>query len=103
MKMGEGSKWTPYLEKMGEQIDQLKATELTELGGQDLTVIQDIKASQITGGFKAYHSEKTEKIGLGSLSLGDGTHHGFCTIIPKGNYDLPLFLSRWEEGEKEIL
>lgn len=100
--MGEGSKWTPYLEKMGEQIDQLKATELTEWGGHDLTVIQDIKASQITGGFKAYHSEKIDKIGFGSLSLGDGTHHGFCTIIPKGNYDLPLFLSRFEEREKEI-
>ena len=100
--MAEGSKWTPYLEKMGEQIDQLKPTELTEYGGHDLTAIQDIKASQITGGFKAYQSEKIEKIGLGSLSLSEGTHYGFCTIIPKENYDLPLFLSRWEEREKEI-
>ena len=100
--MGEGSNRTPYLEKMGEQIDQLKPTELTEYGGHDLTAIQDIKASQITGGFKAYQSEKIEKIGLGSLSLSEGTHYGFCTIIPKENYDLPLFLSRWEEREKEI-
>ena len=100
--MGEGSKRTPYLEKMGEQIDQLKPTQLTAWEGHDLTAIQDMQASQITGGFKAYQSEKIEKIGLGSLSLSEGTHYGFCTIIPKENYDLPLFLSRWEEREKEI-
>jgi hypothetical protein len=100
--MAEGSKWTPYLEKMGEQIDQLKPTELSEWEGHDLSSIQDMKDSQITGGFKAYSAEKIEKIGLGSLALSDGTHYGFCTIIPQENYDLPLFLSRWEEREKEI-
>ena len=52
--MAEGIKWTPYLEKMGEQVDQLKPTELTEWEGQDLTSLQDVKGSQITGGFKAY-------------------------------------------------
>jgi len=100
--MGEGSNRTSYLEKMGEQIDQLKPTELTEWEGQDLTSIQDMKSSQVTGGIKAYQSEKIEKIGLGSFALSEGTHYGFCTIIPKENYDLPLFLSRWEEREKEI-
>jgi hypothetical protein len=100
--MAEGSKWTPYLEKMGEQIDQLKPTELSEWEGHDLSSIQDMKDSQITGGFKAYSAEKIEKIGLGSLALSDGTHYGFCTIIPQENYDLPLFLSCWEEREKEI-
>ena len=100
--MAEGIKWTPYLEKMGEQVDQLKPTELTEWEGQDLTSIQDMKSSQVTGGIKAYQSEKIEKIGLGSFALSEGTHYGFCTIIPKENYDLPLFLSRWEEREKEI-
>ena len=101
--MAEGIKWTPYLEKMGEQVDQLKPTELAEWEGQDLTSLQDVKGSQITGGFKAYSSEKLEKIGLGSFSLGDEISYGFCTIVPKENYDLPLFLSRWEEREKEII
>jgi len=100
--MVAGSNRTPYLEKMGELIDQLKPTALTEWEGHALSPIQDIKASQITGGFKAYKSEKIEKIGLGSLSLSDGTQYGFCTIMPQENYDLPLFLSRWEEREKEI-
>jgi len=100
--MGEGSNRTPYLEKMGEQIGQLKPTQLTEWEGRDLTAIQDIAASQITGECKAYQSEKIGKIGLGALSLTDGTHYGLCTIIPEEHYDLPLFLSRWEEREKEI-
>ena len=70
--MAEGSKWTPYLEKMGEQIKQLKPTALTEWGGQELTAIKGIKTSQITGGFNVYSAEKIEKIGLGSLALDEG-------------------------------
>jgi len=62
--MAEGSKWTPYLEKMGEQIDQLMPTELTEWEGQDLSPIQNIKDSTVTGGFKAYSAEKIDKIGV---------------------------------------
>ena len=100
--MAEGAKGTPYLEKMKELIDQLKPTEVKEFDGKDLTAVQDIKVSQISGGFTAYSAEKFEKIGLGSFSLGDEARYGFCTIIPKENYDLPLFLSRWEEREKEI-
>ena len=56
--MVEGTKGTPYLEKMKELVDQLKPTELNELGGKDLASIQDIKDSQTTGGFKAYSAEK---------------------------------------------
>ena len=100
--MVEGTKGTPYLEKMKELVDQLKPTELNELGGKDLAAVQDIKDSQTTGGFKAYSAEKLKKIGLGAFTLSDGTRYGFCTIIPQEDYDLPLFLSRWEEREKEI-
>ena len=42
--MGEG-KGTPYLEKMGELVEQLKPTELTEWDGQDLAPIREIKTS----------------------------------------------------------
>jgi len=35
--MGEGKKWSPYLEKMREQIDQLKMSEVKEWEGHDLT------------------------------------------------------------------
>lgn len=100
--MGEGTRWTPYLEKMGELIGQLKPAALAAWEGQDLTVLQDIKGSQITGGCRAYHAEKIEKIGLGSLAPGDNARYGFCTIVPGEKYDLPLFLSRWEEREQEI-
>jgi len=100
--MGESSNRTPYLEKMGEQIDQLKPRELTAWGGHHITALQDIKTSHVTGGFKFYSSEKIDKIALGSISRDDEITYGFCTIIPGETYDLPLFLSRWEEREKEI-
>jgi hypothetical protein len=99
--MGEGIKWSPYLEKMREQMDQLKLSEIKEWSGHDLTTAKEFKTAQVQGGFKAFRAEKIEKIGIGSF-YNKEIHHGFCTIIPDEDYDLPMFISQWEEGEKEI-
>jgi len=100
--MGEAIKWSPYLEKMREQMDQLKLSEIKEWSGYDLTPAREFKTAQVQGGFKAFHAEKIEKIGIGSFYFNKEIHHGFCTIIPDEDYDLPMFVSQWEEGEKEI-
>lgn len=100
--MAEGIKWTPYLEKMGEQIDQLKPGKLKEWKGQDLTPALEFKTPQAQGRFKVYSNEKLEKIAIGTINLNEVTHCGFCTIFPKEDGDLPIFISQWEEGEKEI-
>jgi len=100
--MGEGKKWSPYLEKMREQIDQLKMSEVKEWEGHDLTPALEFKTSEVHGGFKAYSTEKVEKIGIGNFYLNEKIHCGFCTIFPREDHDLPIFISRWEEGEKEI-
>ena len=100
--MGEGIKWSPYLEKMREQMDQLKLSEIKEWSGHDLTTAREFKTAQVQGGFKAFRAEKIEKIGIGSFCSNKEIHHGFCTIIPDEDYDLPMFMSQWEEGVKEI-
>jgi hypothetical protein len=100
--MGEGIKWSPYLEKMREQMDQLELSEIKEWSGHDLAPAREFKTAQVEGGFKTFRAEKIEKIGIGSFYLNKEIHHGFCTIIPDEDYDLPMFVSQWEEGEKEI-
>ena len=94
--------WAPYLEKMREQIDQLKPNELKEWEGHDLAPAVEFKTAQVQGGFNVSTTEKLEKIALGTIHRNDLTHCGFCTIFPKGDYDLPIFISQWQEGEKEI-
>jgi len=100
--MGGEIKWSPYLEKMREQIDQLKVSEVKEWEGHDLTPALEFKTSRAHGGFKAYRADKVEKIGIGNFYLKGAIHCGFCTIFPSEENDLPIFISRWEEREKEI-
>lgn len=100
--MGEGIKWSPYLEKMREQIDQLKLIEINEWERHDLTPALEFKTSHAHGGFKAFSTEKVEKIGIGNFYLNEEMHCGFFTIFPREDHDLPIFISRWEEREKEI-
>jgi len=100
--MGEDIKWAPYLEKMKEQIDQLKLSEIKESKGHDLTPASEFKTAKGRGGFKAYSTDKIEKIGIGTLCLNEEVHYGFCAIFPDENHNLPVFISRWEEREKEV-
>jgi len=100
--MGEDIKWVPYLEKMKEQIDQLKLSEIKEWEGRDLTPASEFKTPKASGGFKAYSTDKIEKIGIGTLYLNEEVHYGFCAIFPDENHNLPVFISRWEEREKEV-
>jgi len=100
--MGEGIKWAPYLEKMREPMDQLKLSEINDWSGHDPTSAREFKTDRMQGGFEIFRAEKVEKIGIGSFCLNKEIHHGFCTIIPGEAYDLPLFMSQWEEGGKEI-
>ena len=100
--MEESRKWTPYLERMREPMAQLKLDEIKEWSGHDPAPARAFKADRVQGGFEAFRADKIEKIGIGSFYYDDEIHHGFCTIIPDEKYSLPLFMSQWEEGGKEI-
>lgn len=100
--MESGVKRTPYLEKMRELLDPLKLTPLKEWRGHNLLPAADFSAGNTRGGFNAYSADRIEKIGIGSLSCSSNQHCAFLSIIPREDYDLPLFLSRWEEGEDHV-
>jgi len=100
--MGGDKKWSPYLEKMREQVDQLALTELGEWKGHDLAPAGEFATPQASGGFRAYGTEKVGKIGIGSICLKETVHYGFCTIISDEDHDLPIYISKWEERDQEI-
>ncbi len=100
--MQEGIRWTPYLEKMQEHIDKLRLCDLKEWNGHDLAPVRTFKTARIEGGFKAFSTEKVDKIGIGICKLNQELYCGLCTIFPDNDYDLPIFISSWVEREKEI-
>ena len=100
--MADAIQWSPYLEKMREELNQLTLKETRHVEGHAIMPAQEFKTSQIHGGLSAYSAEKIEKIGIGAFYLNETIHYGFCTIIPDQNYALPLFISLWQEEIKEI-
>jgi len=101
--MDAGVKWTPYLEKMKGLIDSLQPTALQEWKAQNLAPALEFARGQARGGFSAYRADKLEKIGIGSFVHAGNRHFAFCSIMPGEAYDLPLFLSRLEEGPEEVI
>ncbi len=87
---------TPYFEKMKEQLDQLSLVRLTHVNGAD------IAASDPSGTIQAFTADKIEKAAVASVKTAEAVQYGFCTIFPAEGYDLPIFLSRWEERADSI-
>jgi hypothetical protein len=87
--MSDSSKWAPYITKMQEQLNQLALEEIH----QDLTAGKALKA---------YTADKIAKIAIGDCFIGDAKHIGLCTIFPLETSWLPLYISLWDEQEKEI-
>ncbi len=100
--MAESTTWTLYAEKMREHIDQLGVKEVDQLDGLDLGPAREFKTEQGHGSYRAYSADKVEKIGIGTLCVGQEVHYGFCTIFPAEGYSLPIFISLWQERKKEV-
>jgi hypothetical protein len=87
--MADISRWAPYREKMSEQLNQLALKEIY----QDLTAGKNLKV---------FTTDKLAKIAIGECFIGDTKHIGICTIFPLETYWLPLYISIWDEQEKQI-
>lgn len=101
--MVEGIQWSPYREQMLELMKGLKLEELKEWMSKPLSMINDFRKEGAKGSLRAYTTEKIEKIALGDFLIKDEFHLGLCTLLPHRDYDLPIFISRWEEGVSEIV
>jgi hypothetical protein len=101
--MADGIQWSLYREKMKELIDQINVREIKKWGGKDLREAGEFKTQEAYGGLKAYSTDKVEKIALGDFFVKGEVHYGLCMIIPGEAYNLPFFISRWVEREKDIV
>ena len=93
---------TPYIEKMSEQLNQLSLTPINEYAGSDISNLADLEKDDVRVTLKAYQAEATEKIAIGSITVGNEVNIGVCTIIPKNDIAIPIYVSRWEERQNTI-
>jgi len=93
---------TPYIKKMSEQLDQLSLTQINECRGNDIRQLAEFEKDGIRVKLNAYQTEVAEKIAIGSVVIDNEVSIGVCTIIPKNNISIPIYVSRWEEHQDTI-
>jgi len=93
---------TPYIEKMSEQLSQLSLTSINECAGSDISNLAGYKKDGIQVNLNIYQAEAAEKIAIGSIAVDNEVNIGACTIIPKNDIALPVYVSRWEERQDTI-
>jgi hypothetical protein len=93
---------TPYIEKMTEQLNQLSLTQINECAGNDISNLTDYVKAGIQVKLSVYQSEAADKIAIGSIVVDNEVSVGACTIIPKNDIALPVYVSRWEERQDTI-
>ena len=93
---------TPYIEKMSEQLNQLSLTPINEYAGSDISNLADLEKDGVRVTLNAYQAEAAEKIAIGSITIDNEVNIGVCTIIPKNDIAIPIYVSRWEERQNTI-
>lgn len=93
---------TPYIEKMSEQLKQLSLAPINECEGKDISNLADLEKDGIRVTLNAYLAESAEKIAIGSITVDNEVNIGVCTIIPKNDIAIPIYVSRWEERQDTI-
>ena len=93
---------TPYIEKMLEQLKQLPLSVINEWAGRDIGNLSEFDNNEIHGSLRVYETDLAEKTAIGSISVNNKVNFGFCTIIPRSYYAVPIYVSRWEEVQDTI-
>jgi hypothetical protein len=92
----------PYIEKMSEQLNQLSLTPIHECAESDISNLADLEKDGVRVKLNAYQADVAEKIAIGSIAVDNEVSIGACTIIPKNNISIPIYVSRWEERQDTI-
>ena len=93
---------TPYIEKMSEQLNRLSLTLVNEYAGSDITNLVEYEKAGTQIKLNVYQAEAVEKIAISSIAVGNEVNIGVCTIIPKKDIAIPIYVSRWEERQDTI-
>jgi len=93
---------TPYIEKMSEQLSPLSVTEIKVWAGNDIGDLNGFEKDGARVQLHVYQVEGVEKIAIGGIAVDDDVNIGVCTIIPKQDIALPIYVSRWEERREAI-
>ena len=102
--MNESSSWASYRDTLFAILAPCEPVQLGRYKGTDLKAACAValQSPPVSGVCEAYETAKLEKIGLCSFVTDARVQYGICVIVPKADYDLPLFVSRWEETERDI-
>ena len=94
--------FTPYYDKMFSVLEGLSLKALENCNGKDTASLGELSNDDIKAKVGLYSYSKISKIALGSFQVKDQKQFGLCTLFAEEGYDLPLFLSYWDEDQSKI-
>jgi hypothetical protein len=94
--------FTPYYNKMFSVFESLSLKELENCNGKDTASLKKLSNDDIKTNVGLYSASKISKIALGSFQIKDRKQFGLCTVFSDKGYDLPLFVSYWDEASSKI-
>jgi len=94
--------FTPYHEKMYSVLEGLSLKSLENCNGKDTASLKELSNDNIKAKVGLYSASKISKIALGSFQIEDQKQFGLCTVFAEKGYDLPLFISYWNEDSSKI-
>jgi hypothetical protein len=94
--------FTPYYDKMYSVLESLSLKELENCNGKETASLKELSNDDIKAKVGLYSASKIAKIALGSFQVKDQKQFGLCTLFAEEGYDLPLFLSYWDEDQSKI-
>jgi hypothetical protein len=94
--------FTPYYDKMYSVLESLSLKELENCNGKETASLKELSNDDIKAKVGLYSASKISKIALGSFQVKDQKQFGLCTLFAEEVYDLPLFLSYWDEDQSKI-
>ena len=94
--------FTPYYKKMYSVLEGLSLKALENCNGKDTASLKELSNDDIKAKVGLYSDSKISKIALGSFQIKAQKQFGLCTLFAEEGYDLPLFVSYWDEDSSKI-
>jgi len=94
--------FTPYYDKMFSVLEGLSLKELENCNDKDTASLGELSNDDLIAKIGLYSASKISKIALGSFQVKGQKQFGLCTVFAEEGYDLPLFVSYWDEDQSKI-